>query len=286
MKKLILFLLLFFTFQISLGENPDQPIQITLKENSNQIDPIQVSSEEVPQVPDDLKGLVWNKWDTDNFIILSIDKDQGLFLKNNIEKIKDLILEKWGINNFKFSNKCKIVCVTNEKLLERIFRIKEPKFEVRKKENNEIELCAVWFSLEDNQIPYFEIANVCFEESGLNLPQFCVSGMSMLSDSDRFVEELLSSDFSISKNEILESSNEDSKSVDNFEIKSAVVCLLLRKEFGQKNFSNFLQNNNYDVFGFDDDLSKFDEILERYHKNLINDLSNGKVPESYLRIGE
>ena len=61
---------------------------------------------------------------------------------------------------------------------------------------------------------------------------------------------------------------------------------MLFRSFGKKNFSNFLQNNNYDVFGFDGDLSKFDEILERYYENLVNDLSNEKVPESYLKIGE
>ena len=54
--------------------------------------PFKVSNDDLPgiktAIPEDIKDLVWNKWETPNFIILSIDEDQGRYLAENIESIK------------------------------------------------------------------------------------------------------------------------------------------------------------------------------------------------------
>ena len=45
-----------------------------------------------PAIEDPLiKNLVWNRYITTNFTILSIDNDQGYWMKNNLEDIKSII---------------------------------------------------------------------------------------------------------------------------------------------------------------------------------------------------
>ena len=58
--------------------------------------------------------LKWHRWTTDNFVILSIDKNQGDYLFNNIEKIKEMSVSKWGVANSVFDNRCKIIVGDSE----------------------------------------------------------------------------------------------------------------------------------------------------------------------------
>ena len=69
----------------------------------------------------DLKNLVWNKWDTDNFTILSLDQSQGKYLHENIESMKTWILRRWGISEkLQFSAECKIMCVPTKELMKKL----------------------------------------------------------------------------------------------------------------------------------------------------------------------
>lgn len=246
--------------------------------------PQDVSKTATP-VPDDLKDLVWNKWDTDNFIILSIDKNQGNHIKNNIEQIKTWLITRWGLPDLKFQGETKIVCVTNKSLLKRIFRLDEPKYNIQKNEDGSIKSCAVWFSLEDlENMPLKELSKLCIDqvESHYNkkFPVFCKNGMNFLNQDLRQI-----------KNSILENPIDkisikeifDDKS--NKEIESGVVCLLLRKEFGENNFLNYLMSKDIGYFGFKDN-EKIEETTNRYYKNLFEDLKNKKVPDDYLKINK
>lgn len=231
-----------------------------------------------PEIPEDLKGLVWNKWNTNNFIIISIDKNQGLYLKNNIEKIKTNLITRWGLDDFDFTKDCKIVCVSNNKLLNRIFKLDSPKFEVRKNKDNKIELSAIWFSLEDykSDIPLLEIMNVCMAEYQLNnkIPNFCNQGMCFLSQNPNLIMQKILS-------------NKDSLSNFDFsqmnDVQSAVVCLLMRKEYGQDNFIRYLDNQNFSCYGFDSE-EKFRITLDRYCVHLLEDLENNVTPKNYIEI--
>jgi hypothetical protein len=276
MKEFFIFLFLITNFQVNaiLHEEEEQ-----LEQN-----PSQVLSTEVPEVPSDLKGLVWNKWDTDNFIILSIDEQQGIFLKDNIEEIKKEVLDKWGIKNFNFSNKCKIVCTTNKKLLDRIFRISESKHEIRRDQNGAIQMSAIWFTLEDDQMPISDIANVCLEHANLDIPYYCVKGMSVLSDSSNFKKNMLMQNFSEINKDLIYKTMEESSEIESFDLKSAVICLMLRKEFGKDNFIQFLKTNDYNCFGYNSDLENFEEILNKYYNYLLEDMTNNEVPDEYLDI--
>jgi len=246
-----------------------------------------------PEIPEDLKGLVWNKWSTKNFIIISIDKNQGLFLKNNIEKFKSQLFDSWGIKDVDFKGECKVVCVSNKKLLKRIFRLDDSKFEVRKSENGDIS-CVIWFSLEEknNDFPIFELMQVCSTqlEAELNdsVPLFCKRGMGLLSENFESIRtRLLENNLDkISFNDISSKKEQDlknQKEMNDFDVSSAVVCLLLRKEYGQDNFLNYLHTKNIGEFGINN-IEKLNEIINRYYGHLMEDLKNNKTPKDYLQV--
>ena len=73
-----------------------------------------------PPANEDLKNLVWNKWNTNNFTILSIDQAQGEYLFNNLEAIKTWSLTRWGMSDLKYSAECRVFCVPNKNLMKKL----------------------------------------------------------------------------------------------------------------------------------------------------------------------
>ena len=55
-------------------------------------------------VQNDFQDLVWNRYTTENFTILSIENKQGKWLSYNIENIKSWCVKRWGLPNIKFEN--------------------------------------------------------------------------------------------------------------------------------------------------------------------------------------
>jgi hypothetical protein len=277
MKRMI-FVLCFLCSSFSFGqEQVPYPLQDGPKQTI------------IPEIPEDLKGLVWNKWSTNNFIIISIDKSQGLYLKNNLEDIKSNLIKSWGIKDINFKGECKIVCVSNDKLLKRIFRLENSKFEFRKNENGEIN-CVIWFSLENtSDLPVAEFMQLCISQLEIHnndvFPLFCKRGMSVLSQNfEDSSSKLLGKNIEkISFKDIFSKKEQDVVDWNDFDIKSSVACLLLRKEYGQDNFLNFLNSKKLEEFGIINS-EKFDEIINRYYRNLIDDLKNNKTPKDYLQI--
>lgn len=275
MKKIIFSVLCFLATQSFAQEKISIPHPVASTEET--------TTAAAPELPEDLKGLVWNKWDTENFIVISIDKNQGLYLKNNLDKIKTNLLNSWGFKDFKFSGECKIVCVSDKKLLKRIFRLDSPRFEIKKNENGKTS-CAIWFS-QDQNIPESELMQLClFQIENYykhDFLLFCKKGISVLSDSNVANKKklLLNKLDNISFEDLLKQNEEES----NFDAKSAIVCLLMCKEYGKSNFLAYLKTKNLNEFGIND-VSKFNEIINRYYKNLFDDLQNNRTPEDYLTI--
>jgi hypothetical protein len=271
MKIIYVFLFALFSFCVCAKEN----------------DTLADAQQTVTPVPDDLKDLVWNKWDTENFIILSIDKNQGLFLRDNIEDIKTRLITRWGYPDVNFQGQTKIVCVSNKNLLKRIFKLDNPRCEVKKDDKGQIESCSLWFSLEDisKDMAADELMAICIDqvENHYNkkFPLFCKRGMSFLSKNlDQIKNDILKSSMKeISVKEILNTKDHNNE----FDTRSAVLCLLLRKEFGQNNYVNYMLTKDLKFFGLQEN-EKFDEIANRYYRNFIEDLKNNKVPDHYLKI--
>jgi hypothetical protein len=73
-----------------------------------------------------------------------------------------------------------------------------------------------------------------------------------------------------------------------FDAQAALMCLFLRKEYGQAKFQTFLKYDNFEnnilkILGFID-LNKFEETFKRYAANLSADILENKVPDAYLQI--
>jgi hypothetical protein len=258
----------------------------------------QCFSQEVPNLTteqNEIKDLVWNKWDTKNFIILSLDYNQGIYLKNNIEKIKESIFEKWNFRNVEFTTECKVICVKNKGLLNKLFKIEEPRAEVRIDKEGKISLSALWFFLdENNNFPEDKLAEVCFsyleQDSNKKMSLFLKKGMSALSEDvgeikDRLLNENIlniDSNSLINVNiEIFEKLSQQDR--DKFVNQSSSLILLFRKEYGRDNLNNYIDKNELGSFGIKN-TKELNEIINRYNRYLLDDLKEGKVPSDYLKI--
>lgn len=259
-------------------------------------------------VPTDpaLKDLVWNRYTTDNFVILSIDNAQGKWMSNNLDDIKTWCIERWGFPDFKFTKECRVFCVPNKALLKKLFNLDDSKVEVRRKDGN-IEITAMWLVLDNkpaNVVPQ-KLSQLCFAEfeqkHSVTIPFFAKNGMSILNGAITDVKEdikylsgqessFLSSDkmFAMTEEEYKNSSEEVKKLFDS---QSVVLCLLLRHEFGELKLQNFLKLSSPDkhqealktVYGFENYI-QFDESYMRYMKDLLTEAKINKVPDSYFDI--
>ena len=73
-----------------------------------------------------------------------------------------------------------------------------------------------------------------------------------------------------------------------FDNESMVLCLLLRKEFGQTRLLHFLKENDggtglKTIYGFRS-YDHFDVSFYGYMKDLVEDSEDGKTPAHYLLI--
>jgi hypothetical protein len=244
---------------------------------------------EYPKI--DTTGLVWNKWDTKNFIILSLDKNQGYEIYNKIENIKNKVLFRWGIQNFNFKIKCKVVCVPDAKTLNGFFRIDKSYSEFSKDKNGIVDSCSIWLNLEDFNSLEKEINKLIL----LQLDEFSwwtKRGMILLNENfDEIKSNIvkytmdLSNLKNIDENKWKEKSDIDKKNFDN---NSMLMCLFIRKEFGQNIFKNFVRSQQSEkdireILGFDS-AQDFDKTFKRYVESIHKDVINSKIPDSYLEI--
>jgi len=222
---------------------------------------------------EEFKNDVWNKWDTEHFSILSLDKSQGYYLKSNIEDIRLKTLSKWRLPDGE--TKYKLVCVRNAKELNKLFNLNGPYFELRDKNIENFD-CVIWIDSEKiSSLPFIILKN---EVDHGAFDNFVKVGIPFL---ERSVDEI--------KNDLVESKDVDfkflyDKSKEDV-ANSALVCLMIRKELGKANFEKILnsQDEIHESLGFKDQ-NHFLSTLNRYKKNLISDIKEEKMPDSYLEI--
>lgn len=241
------------------------------------------------------EDLVWNKWDTENFVILSIDKNQGLFLKDKIEDIKVKVCENFNLKNNSFPIKCKILCVPDNSSLKKLFSVDRSVYEVRYEEDKPI-VSAIWISFEDLDLLDSFIYATCVSSgfSDKNYKLFVQKGVfKILKEDPNMLKQNISKVQEISSDKVFNTTQTEwadfsSEEKENFENQSVVLCLLFRKEFGKNIFGKFLNSSQTEdslksVYGFDN-FSVFDSTLVRYLKNIKQDIENKKTPNEYLKI--
>ena len=250
----------------------------------------------------EFKDLTWNRYTTENFVIVSIDDKQGKWLSENIEKIKSWCLVRWGFPDLKFSKECRIFVVPNKILFKKLFNIEQSKYEIRE------ELTVIWLVLDEKPtivIPSL-ITNIALYEFDtkyqVSTPLWFKNGSSQLNSNvltihkniEKFAESFKRDDPIFTCENIFIMTEESYKSEDNkllFDQQSMILCLMLRKEFGEAKLQGFLRiinNNNIQdvlrvVYGFDG-YEHFDKQYYLFMKELSEDIVENKTPNSYLEI--
>jgi hypothetical protein len=227
---------------------------------------------------------VWNKWDTENFIVLSIDKSQGLSIKNKIEAIKSSFEKKCG-KKFDFSIPCKVICTPDGKLLSRFFNIDASRAEARRDSDGKIVVSAIWTEFEDIDSLSSLVATICLENSNNSL---CIKrGLVELEKNVNYTKSNFEEYSKIDAKKIFLTNSPQPEESQIFNKSSALICLLLRKEFGSTKFDSFMSSSQDEValktiYGFS--FESFSETANRYFENLSKDIKNNKVPDKYLQF--
>ena len=250
----------------------------------------------------DVKSLKWNRYTKDNFVILSIDNSQGEWLNKNIETIKKWCIIRWGFteNSDKPKKECRVFCVPNKNLLKKMFGLEQSKVEIRRK-SDQIDMTVMWLVLDDEplrNIPSY-LTQIClaeFEEKNKKLSlradqeNNVRQQVASLSEVVKKDQPIFASDkmFTLTEDEYFKETGEYKKIFDK---QAIVLCMMLRKEFGEAKLQGFLRLSNKNdfqnvlhvVYGFSG-FNHFDKQYIRYTRDLTADVSGGKTPDSYFEI--
>lgn len=288
----VIFLILFFNIASAQTNNQGVPM---------------LAAESYSNIPDPFfADKVWHRYQTENFTILSLQKDQGQYLYENIENIKGWIFSRWGFPNIKFSAECRIVCVPSVEIIEKLFKVDGSRVESRE-EDGRIKLHVIWLVMDSQPTKCLPSALSMIaiteleRQNNLKIPFWACRGMSVLNLSLSQIrgemdfinkritnkEKLYSSKvlFTMTREQFLQL-DVDSKKI--YDAQSAVLCLMFRKEFGQRNFLQFIsrQSTEYNlkqIIGFEN-FNIFEKTFQRYMYYLSKDVVDMKTPQEYLEI--
>lgn len=245
--------------------------------------PVPVPFYEADSMPS-VKGMVWNKWETDNFVILSIGRSFGDAIRSEIEDCRSELCVKWGVADVGFPVKCKVVCVSDPSMLKQFFSLDAPKFEVRRDSAGNVSELVVWIDEERSSSLEGLLAYVCLHDSSVFLKRGvpAIVGLSaeQISDVVLSSSSLGSAIFFVSDSDL---KSLDPKQLSSIDGESVVACLFLRREFGDLAFSAVASGASPEsVCGFADRDSMM-KSFQRYSDNLKSDLKSGRTPYSYLK---
>lgn len=252
----------------------------------------------------ELKDLEWNRYATENIVIMSIDNEQGKWLSENIDKIRSWCLTRWGFPESKFTKECRIFCVPNKQLLKKLFNLEQSKVEMRS------DLTVIWLSLDDKPVRLLPplLTQICLVEfearHNVNISWWYKRGASQLNGSVEDIKQSISGlndmikkdqpifvsekMFTMTEEDYLKQTIENRKIFDQ---QAIALCIMLRKEFGEAKLQGFLRisskNNSQDVlkvvYGFSG-YEHFDKQYISFMRDLTSDVLNNKAPDSYLEI--
>jgi hypothetical protein len=275
--------------------------------------PLEVK-DEVKNFDDSLiKGLEWNRWTSQNFVVCALNDTQAEYLHKHLELVKIWIFTRWGLGDISLSGECRVICVDNPELFKKFFNIDHSYAEVRRDQNGKIKLSVI-FLLVDNKpsrtIP-IPLTEVCLAEFNQRWNEswswWAIRGMSELDGSIEQIRDVIVASGKLLQNKqpiflgkkLFETTQEEYKKMspqdrNSFDGSATLLCLMLRKEFGQDKFLWIVKktsNRNdpelvlHNVCGFNG-YEDFNATFQRYITDLYKDLLDGKTPVSYLQIKE
>lgn len=232
------------------------------------------------KVPLGLEGLVWNKWDTDHFVVLSLDRSRGSAMRRDAESVRQDVLSRWSISDGN-PVRCKLVFVPDAQMLKRLFGLSVPRCEVRRSEGGSVESAAIWVD-EERIALLSSLISECELACG-DFKPFARRGIPILEKSPAGVREDLLSSTDAPPADLAaktKSGVDDATLARN----SALACLMIRREFGRAAFGSAIRGSApppNEVLGFSSE-QEFEETYKRYRTNLLGDIKDGRTPDEYL----
>ena len=260
--KRVLFCLLFSFVSVCVQAEPPSPV-----------------ADAARKAPPGLEGLVWNKWDTEHFAVLSIDKGQGQSLKDSVESMRADVLDRWGLKGSD-SFFCKLACVPDSDMLWKLFGLKEPKCEVRDSEDGKAEMVAIW--VDSKRIGTLPSLLAEAEFGSGSYPKFVRHGLPLIERGQPSIGETFKKSASVPLASILEGKGDDP----SLHANSALLCLMIRKEYGRRAFgiaASASPSSLHERLGFRSP-EELEKTLYRYRSNLIGDIESGRTPGEYLGV--
>jgi hypothetical protein len=259
-------------------------------------------------VPKELESLVWNRWTSKNFVVCSLNDSQAQYLHKHLELVKSWMFLRWGMKDIDFSTTCKLICVEDKELFKKLFNIENTKVEIRRDENKKITETVIFLLIDGtpSQTVPVPLTQICLAEFSqkfrVDFKTWIYKGFSHLNDSLIKIRENLNKLEDYKNNNLLtvkdlvDFDNEKYKQLKDedkkiFDCYSMYLCLMVRKEFGEDLFLNFIQECSKENFEYAiknvlkfDSVEHFDKSFQRYLKDLSNDVKLGKTPNYYLQI--
>lgn len=271
-------------------------------------------------VPKEIEGLQWNRWTSENFTVLALNNEYAQYLHKHLEQVKSWIFTRWGFRDIDFNSECKLICVDDPVLFEKLFKLQRTRVEVRRDEKGAIKETVIFLLANDSPAHSLPtpLTEVCLAElsqkHNVYFRWWSVRGMSLLNGSldqirQRTVDfkSKLDADNAMYFSEGLMKMTqqdyvkltEEQKSL--YDSGAMIMCLLVRKEFGQDKFHKILQGTTVPlgsatptdnsesalrtVLKFDS-YGHFDRSLKRFMVDLTRDVADKKTPDEYLQIKE
>jgi len=254
----------------------------------------------------EIDKLVWNKFETKNFVILSIDANQGKYLYENLESMKTWIFQRWGLVDRPFNGKCFVVCTQNTEMHQTLLGLKAPHYESEILNNGTVQR-NLWLPLDslpqDIITPSLTLAVMeeVAVENKHSIQPWLVRGMSVLNGSHDLIKQIITplNNIVITKKPVFygsvlltidtsqyQSLSESEKRL--FDQEATLMCLMIRKEYGQNKFHQTIKHSYskkelLDCLGFSND-TEFDAVFNRFMKYLSLDIASDNTPISYIQI--
>lgn len=263
-----------------------------------------------------VKDLRWHRWETTNFVIMSLDEKQGQWLFQNLESINKWVAGRWDMPAIDYPHRIyaqgldpepgvMVLCVPDRETMRKLWKRETPYHELRRNPDGKIYLHFIVLIADQSPSTVLpgKLTEVYLQELGSKLgvefsPVF-VRGMSALNEPVAQIrhrigvvgQKMASDDKMFFSKALFGMTNKDLQSADDqlYDSQAMVMCLMLRREFGKKVFEKFVANNPptedaiRKVYRFDS-FEKLDAVYKRYIRNLSEDVKAGKTPDSYLQI--
>lgn len=238
----------------------------------------------------------WLKTQTKNFVILGIDLKQVVWVRDNIENIKNNILLSWDLPNIDFDPPIKIVLVPNKTIMTKAFNLDVTFWEYQD------DTVLSWMLIDNNPADILPVAitPVCLaqleKKYNFKFGFWLVQGMSYLNGQTAKIRQRLGGLNNIITNnhpaykghDLLtitaeQWSNESIANQSLFDTQSIAMVLLIKREFGTKKFIEFSKTNDIKNLGFSSD-DQFDSMYRRYMQYLSADAVSGRMPDKYIKV--